>query len=165
MIRTLPPTLLIAVILASPAPAEEANWIKYLEGTWTRDTEIKTKVGVEKTILEWTGKLASGGKAVILSGNVSNGKEQARFVGLQSSGKGVFEHGIDSTGLTWTITYTEVSANRMKGKIEAVLGDGTPGNGTMVLEKQDKGYIAAWKVTLENEDRDVIEGKGVNIRD
>jgi hypothetical protein len=142
---------------------EEADkWHKFFLGEWKRERELWMGDDRVTDTATWSCELAADGKAT-----VSKGKwDESGIEWVMISGSGpetfYFERGTDSSGLNWSIDYSEIDGRTIQGKSSGVAeGQSFRGTVTITMTGEDS-YMATLQVKLAN--GEVRKARAINTR-
>lgn len=135
----------LSIIFAALAfcPAAQAQdlakkWNRYFEGNWERESTITTTQDGEETVLknesEWSCEVVAGGLASFVEGKIKDGATFSDYMRWDGYAEMITECGNDSDGISWTIEFRNVDAQKLEGTITAKGPEGKSA-GTIVIKR------------------------------
>jgi hypothetical protein len=165
MTRSIGLALLTTVLTCSLCYADDnaQNWLRFFEGTWKREREITVGNG-EKVVETASVRCApaAGGRATVSKGKWDeSGAEWVMIAGCTGD-KGICQHGVDSTNLTWSAEFNQVGEDTLSGKMSGMI-EGQKFTGTSKIVKTGKNsFTVTWTATLAT--GEVLKGTAKNTR-
>ncbi|TWU28783.1 hypothetical protein [Novipirellula artificiosorum] len=149
----------MTALMSSGASAEDAiaQWLKFFQGDWVRESTQWTEDGKTQNTYQWSGNLVAGGTAFYSTGTCEWG-EYSMITGVEAGGEKLFEYASASDGTRWRIVYEVKDDKTLVGKFDfADVADPNNNGNVTITKTSDDSYLCKWNFTADGVSSNGVE--------